>query len=265
MKMKNNRLILMYMTLFTTFIFAKNDCPIFYPMPAMDGLVVVMPVGTKSVDDIDCDGIVDSKDRDVDGDGIPDKDSQSKPNGWDAYSKGDSTLDNGPDDNHDGWNDIKANEDADGDGYTNQEEVKNGTNPYDPNSPKEPFIFALNTEETGNELWVTDGEESNTHLLKDIKSTTKSSEPSNIVRIKDITYFTADDGVHGRELWKSDGTEAGTVMVKDIISGEDSAYPYDLTSLNGTLYFMVTDGHIDEFWKSDGTEAGTVMDKDINR
>ena len=102
-----------------TFIYANNDCPKYFPMPAMDGLVVVVPIGTKSVPDIDCDGIMDSVDPDMDGDGIPDKDNNGKSNGWDAYSKGDDTLDYGPDNNHDGWSDTKANEDADGDGYTN--------------------------------------------------------------------------------------------------------------------------------------------------
>ncbi len=54
-----------------TFVHA-NECPKWFPMPAFDGLVVVMPIYDESITgaDMDCDEIVDSLDTDIDGDGV---------------------------------------------------------------------------------------------------------------------------------------------------------------------------------------------------
>jgi len=50
-----------------------NDCPKWFPMPALDGLVVVIPLYDESITapDMDCDEVVDSLDDDIDGDGVP--------------------------------------------------------------------------------------------------------------------------------------------------------------------------------------------------
>jgi len=68
--MQKNKFIFIYLTFFMTFVFAKNDCPRFYPMPVMDGLVVVVPIETTNEADMDCDNIPDRIDPDIDGDGF---------------------------------------------------------------------------------------------------------------------------------------------------------------------------------------------------
>jgi len=421
--MKKNRFILIYLTLFTTFIYGNNDCLKYLPMPSMDGLVVVVPYVEKNVPDKDCDGIIDKWDADLhpdkpdtDHDGTIDEgDSDDDNDGWsDAQeaAAGTDPLDpnsypntppvavndtatttiNTPVDIQVLANDSDINEDtlsisavtvsendgnvtivdniirytppsdfsgedsfvysiSDGHGgeanatvtvtivlepieyldaiddYITVEQnttksisvlandkgvelnITNFTQPscgtvtqdgdnlvysLDENctgsysfsytikdSPygekdtanvnvyimgKEAFIFSLNTAEIGNELWVTGGEANNTHLLKDINKNSQNtnSNPRGFVKIHNITYFVANDGVHGEELWKSDGTEAGTVMVKDIKSGVYSSNLSNLTNVNSILYFSADDGeHGKELWKSDGTKAGTVMVKNI--
>jgi len=132
----------------------------------------------------------------------------------------------------------------------------------------------------GSELWVTDGTESGTHMVKDIYEGTDSynrghgSVPTNLTIVGNKLFFIAFDTIQGISLWKSDGTENGTVLVKDSFTDEDETnlmtrYDYrynygELTDVNKTLYFTLNDKiHGTEVWKSDGTELGTVMVKDI--
>lgn len=119
----------------------------------------------------------------------------------------------------------------------------------------------------GRELWLSNGTKEGTFMVKDIKLGQGSSNPSSLVVINDILYFTANDGFHGSELWKSDGTENGTQLVKDIKQNDQNDYngPLNLINFNGKLFFTATN-NIDgfELWTTDGTEAGTYMVKDIN-
>jgi len=53
-------------------ILHANDCPKWFPMPALDGLVVVIPIYDESITapDMDCDELIDAVDPDIDGDGV---------------------------------------------------------------------------------------------------------------------------------------------------------------------------------------------------
>jgi uncharacterized repeat protein (TIGR01451 family) len=116
----------------------------------------------------------------------------------------------------------------------------------------------------GWELWMTDGTEAGTVLVKDINPRSGFSYLYGLINVDGTLFFSADDGVHGVELWASDGTEAGTMLVKDISPGSADSFPGHLTDVNGTLFFWANDGvHGRELYKSDGTEAGTVLVKDI--
>jgi ELWxxDGT repeat protein len=121
----------------------------------------------------------------------------------------------------------------------------------------------------GNELWVTDGTESGTKILKDIYPGVNSSEinwgsPKFKIIYHNQLFFYATSS-NGDELWKTDGTTEGTVMVKDIYLGKSGSSPSSFIIYNDLLYFVARDGeHGWELWKTDGTESGTVMVKDIN-
>ncbi|MEE9407585.1 MAG: ELWxxDGT repeat protein [Polaribacter sp.] len=126
-------------------------------------------------------------------------------------------------------------------------------------SGNEIFFSGEGSSSQGQELWKTDGTEAGTVLVKEIRSGSSDSYPSNFATLNGIVYFNANNGTNGYELWKSDGTEAGTLMVKDITSGSSSSNPKHLTAYNNELFFTIAN----VLWKSDGTDAGTILIKDL--
>jgi ELWxxDGT repeat protein len=137
------------------------------------------------------------------------------------------------------------------------------------------LYFSANDGVNGRELWVSDGTENGTQLVKDINPGSSegypdSSYPGDFTEFNNKLYFNANDGVNGRELWVSDGTENGTQLVKDINPGSSEGYPYsssprNFTEFNNKLYFTANDGtNGRELWVTNGTENGTQLVKDIN-
>ena len=121
----------------------------------------------------------------------------------------------------------------------------------------------------GDELWITDGTEEGTELLKDINSGTGGSSATNFTAVGDKVYFSANDGTNGSELWVTDGTNGGTIMLKDVFMGESSSNPSMLTNFNVKLLFMAEDlfssfAQSRYLWISDGTAEGTLTLKSSN-
>ncbi|WP_298777420.1 T9SS type A sorting domain-containing protein [uncultured Polaribacter sp.] len=126
------------------------------------------------------------------------------------------------------------------------------------------LIFSGSANNKGSELWISDGTESGTYMIKDIFDGNSSSmnDYQEFSVIQDRIYFSANDGIHGQEFWTSDGTQSGTYMVKDLMSG--GSYPLDFVELDNLIYFHAISNSGDALWKSDGTEAGTEIVKNIN-
>ena len=119
------------------------------------------------------------------------------------------------------------------------------------------------------ELWVSDGTDDGTRLLKDVEPGAGGSGPARLTDWNGTLYFSAFTAANYRQLWRTDGTEAGTVMVRRIEARNrsDLSYgPFDLAVMGDRLYFCADDGtHGSELWRTDGTAEGTEMVRDIMR
>lgn len=118
----------------------------------------------------------------------------------------------------------------------------NSANPSSSPSEMEPLgdtlLFAADDIEHGNELWITDGTEVGTRLLRDISTGSTSSNPSHITAIGGVAYFCAETEAQGLELWVTNGTEIGTAIAADVNPHGDGS-PENLVELNGKLFFTV--------------------------
>jgi ELWxxDGT repeat protein len=78
------------------------------------------------------------------------------------------------------------------------------------------LIFSATDAFGDTELYISDGTEAGTNLVKNIHPN-QSSRIGNTVLFNDLVYFTAQDDNFARdELWKTDGTEAGTGLAAQI-------------------------------------------------
>lgn len=119
---------------------------------------------------------------------------------------------------------------------------------------------------SGSELYISDGTESGTTLIKDIY-TGPNSGVNGITQtiFNNELYFMARSLENGYELWKTNGTQNGTVIVKDIRSGSKSSNPSSLYVTDLALFFKADDGvHGAEIWSTSGDSASTVLIGDVN-
>jgi ELWxxDGT repeat protein len=127
------------------------------------------------------------------------------------------------------------------------------------------YLFTLDDDELGRELWISNGTLAGTHILRDINLGNDAfDEDPCFTVLGGIAYFFADDDIHGLELWRTDGTLQGTWMVKDVYPGDTGGVGDELIVCGGKLFFPGRDdGHGMELWVSDGTTTGTYMVEDI--
>ncbi|MBL8814746.1 MAG: hypothetical protein JNL58_01860 [Planctomyces sp.] len=126
------------------------------------------------------------------------------------------------------------------------------------------LYFAAGERDSGIELWRSDGTESGTWMVKDLRTGTQNSSPKNLTNVNGTLFFTAFSESGNSILWKSDGTSNGTVPVAPPL-GQVMSSPQNLTNFNGKLFFMADAGNLigRELWESDGTTNGTRVFKDL--
>lgn len=123
-------------------------------------------------------------------------------------------------------------------------------------------LFTATDPTNGQELWITDGTDTGTELVRDIRPGSIGSRinMSTSGALNGFVYFTADDGTNGLELWRSDGTEAGTTMVFDVTGDASSGAEESPTVAGGFVFFRGIDSAGTEPWVSDGTTTMRLAD-----
>lgn len=97
------------------------------------------------------------------------------------------------------------------------------------------FLYAT-TAANGTELWMSDGTEAGTVLVKDLNPGIGDGLATPTFQYtQDAIYFAADDGLNGNEVWKSNGTASGTTLVADINPGAAASDPQLWPIFNGKL------------------------------
>lgn len=126
------------------------------------------------------------------------------------------------------------------------------------------IFFLADREDTGRELWYSDGTTEGTRLVVDANPSTYGSNAYDSIVLHDQVLFVARGTGIGQELFVTDGTVAGTKLLKDINPGTYGSFPRQLTRVGDVVFLMASDGvHGTELWRTDGTTAGTWMVKDI--
>lgn len=113
---------------------------------------------------------------------------------------------------------------------------------------------------SGYQLWVTDGTESGTKLVKDFMFGQMGTELKFLVSAGDFLCF-----LRIGRLWSSDGSPKLNTLLSDQLRVSRLGRPYS-TPFGKYLVFAGTDDlHGTELWRSDGTSSGTKLIKDIAR
>ena len=114
-----------------------------------------------------------------------------------------------------------------------------GSSPQYLTADGETLYFRADDGTHGKELWRSDGTESGTVMVKDIRPDGASSYPLYLTAIGDLVFFRAqgsDENGNDWGIWRSDGTEAGTIALTS------SPYaPNGLKAIGDTLFFSLKD------------------------
>jgi len=119
------------------------------------------------------------------------------------------------------------------------------------------LYFTANDSIHGEELWVSDGTELGTNMLKDIHVGSVDSKPYQFTLLNNKLCFLANDGISGTELWTYDPASGMTSLIKDLTFSGNSLIEEFVLSRN-KLYFINNGA---ELWESDGTSSGTNIIK----
>ena len=121
------------------------------------------------------------------------------------------------------------------------------------------LVFSANPPSSGQEVWVSDGTEAGTKIIKDLNPGPASSFAISPVNIGDTLYYSADDGTGG-ELWRLISPDGQPEKFTNITGG--GAWGPELARIGKTFVFSAGDATSGtELWKM--MVSGSTSAKDI--
>jgi len=104
-----------------------------------------------------------------------------------------------------------------------------------------------------NQIWITDGTTTGTHLVRDSLFFYLYPRRHNWAFLNGKFYFDTGDS----KLWSTDGTSSGTKLVKNIYPNNVLASIIRIDTFHSKLIFTIDQSNKEQLWVSDGTEQGT--------
>ena len=136
--------------------------------------------------------------------------------------------------------------------------------PFQLNSVNGKLIFAAYSDATGGELYISDGTDAGTSLVKDFEPGEVGSGLNSIASFGNRILLSVDTTATGPELWVSDGTPSGTTLLKNINIGSAGSFAGERIVFGDQVLFSAEDGSVgNELWISDGTPGSARLVKDI--
>ncbi len=138
-------------------------------------------------------------------------------------------------------------------------------------------FFTMQTQDSGKELWVSDGTALGTRLFSDIcpgRCSGMSGFPAPEFYVEgNNMYFQANDGVHGFELWRLAAGSTAPTFVADLNPGVNGSGPagfvrenflINATVVNRTYFSATRDDIGRELWRlNNGTAPTATLELDV--
>lgn len=123
------------------------------------------------------------------------------------------------------------------------------------------LIFVASDDQRGEEIWVSDGTESGTQILKDINPGPGSSQVGQMTIGNGVVYFIAHDGAAGSprwQVWKTNGTPGGTTQITTFAPTANAGNTGFIAYSNGRLFVEQRGSSAYSIWVNDGADQDAL-------